>query len=277
VSAPARGPRFARRAALVTGAAQGIGNAIAGRLLDEGARVVLFDRNRDALQSAHRRLAERGEAIAVTGDTAIRADLAGAVAQTIEQFGALDVLIAHAGIGDVRPFLEIDDATWGRMIDVNLTGVFRAVQEGARGIMASSGHGAIVVTASTNAFFPEQHTAHYSAAKGGVVAFVRAVALDLAESGVRVNAVSPGIIRTPLAAPLTEDPEAAREFLSAVPMHRFGESDEIADTVLFLASDESSYITGQNIVVDGGTTLGMSIGQPEIVMPAAGDKLEGDS
>lgn len=253
----------------MTGAAQGIGYAIAGRLLDEGGRVVLFDRNREALETAHEVLAARGEAIAVAGDTAVRADLAAAVAQALERFGGLNVLVAHAGIGDVRPFLEIDDATWGRMIDVNLTGVFYAVQEGARGMIASAGRGAIVVTASTNAFFPERHTAHYSAAKGGVVAFVRAVALDLAESGIRVNAVSPGIIRTPLAAPLTEDPVAASEFLRAVPLSRFGECDEIADTVLFLASDESSYITGQNIVVDGGTTLGMSIGQPEIVMPDA--------
>ena len=126
-------------------------------------------------------------------------------------------MVAHAGIGDLRPFLEIDDATWGRMLDVNLTGVFLAVQEGARGILATAGRGTIVVTASTNAFFPEQHTVHYSAAKGGVGRLVRAAALDLAERGIRVNAVSPGIIRTPLAAPLTEDPEVARDFLRAVP------------------------------------------------------------
>jgi 3-oxoacyl-[acyl-carrier protein] reductase len=254
--------------AIVTGAAQGIGFAIAARLLDEGGRVVLFDRNQEALEASTATLARRGEAIAIVGDTAARADVSAAVSMAIERFGALHVMVAHAGIGDVRPFLEIDDESWGRMIDVNLTGVFLAVQEGARGILANSERGAIVVTASTNAFFPEQHTAHYSAAKGGVVAFVRAAALDLAESGIRVNAVSPGIIRTPLAAPLTEDPDAARDFLRAVPLHRFGECDEIADAVLFLASDESSYITGQNIVIDGGTTLGMSIGMPEITMPS---------
>jgi NAD(P)-dependent dehydrogenase (short-subunit alcohol dehydrogenase family) len=260
----------------VTGAAQGIGYAVALRMLVEGARVALFDRNGDALEAARRTLAESGEVIAVVGDTAVRADLSAAVARAVDTFGGLNVVIAHAGIGDVRQFFEIDDATWGRMIDVNLTGVFLAVQEGARGILASANRGAIVVTASTNAFFPEQHTAHYSAAKGGVVAFVRAVALDLAESGIRVNAVSPGIIRTPLAAPLTEDPDAARDFLRAVPMQRFGECDEIADAVLFLASDESSYITGQNIVIDGGTSLGMSIGMPEIVMPPAGGARERD-
>jgi meso-butanediol dehydrogenase/(S,S)-butanediol dehydrogenase/diacetyl reductase len=263
-----RASRFAGRVAMVTGAAQGIGFAIAARLLDEGGRVVLFDCNREALEAARATLARRGEAIAIVGDTAARADVSAAVSAAIERFGALHVMVAHAGIGDVRPFLEIDDESWGRIIDVNLTGVFLAVQEGARGILASSERGAIVVTASTNAFFPEQHTAHYSAAKGGVVAFVRAAALDLAESGIRVNAVSPGIIRTPLAAPLVEDPDAARDFLRAVPLHRFGECDEIAHAVLFLASDESSYITGQNIVIDGGTTLGMSIGTPEITMPS---------
>jgi NAD(P)-dependent dehydrogenase (short-subunit alcohol dehydrogenase family) len=156
------------------------------------------------------------------------------------------------------------------MLDVNLTGAFYAIQEGARGILASAGSGAIVVTASTNGFFPEQHTVHYSTAKGGVIAFVRAVALDLADAGIRVNSVSPGIIRTPLAAPLTEDPVAAADFLRHVPLGRFGECDEIADAVLFLASSESSYITGQNLVVDGGTTLGMSIGLPAIEMPETG-------
>jgi NAD(P)-dependent dehydrogenase (short-subunit alcohol dehydrogenase family) len=260
-------PRFSGQTALVTGAAQGIGYSIAERLLGEGCRVVLFDRNGPAVAEAQRTLATPEDAIAVVGDTAVRADLAGAVAQAIERFGGLNVVIAHAGIGDVRPFLEIDDATWRRMLDVNLTGAFYAIQEGTRGILASAGSGAIVVTASTNGFFPEQHTAHYSSAKGGVIAFVRAVALDLADAGIRVNAVSPGIIRTPLAAPLTEDPVAAADFLRNVPLGRFGECDEIADAVLFLASSDASYITGQNLVVDGGTTLGMSIGLPEIVMP----------
>jgi NAD(P)-dependent dehydrogenase (short-subunit alcohol dehydrogenase family) len=150
------------------------------------------------------------------------------------------------------------------MLDVNLNGVFYATQEGARAMVATVGGGSIVVTASTNAFFPERHTAHYSTAKGGAVALVRAAALDLAADGVRLNAVSPGIIRTPLAAPLTESPDVAKAFLRDVPMNRFGESDEIADTVLFLASDEASYITGQNIVVDGGMTLGTSFELPEI-------------
>ena len=125
----------------------------------------------------------------------------------VEGFGGLDVLAAQAGIGDLCPLLEIDDARWQRMIDVNLTGVFLSVQEAARA-MAASGGGAIVVTSSTNAFYVEQHTSHYSATKGGVLTFVRNAAQDLAEYGIRVNTVCPGIIRTRLGRPLIEDPVA---------------------------------------------------------------------
>jgi NAD(P)-dependent dehydrogenase (short-subunit alcohol dehydrogenase family) len=264
MTAPLVRQRFEGRTALVTGAAQGIGLAIARRLLAEGAQVALFDRNHEALTAAGHTIGRTGALITAAGDTAVRADVAGAVAKAVERFGKLDIVVSNAGIADVRPFLEIDDETWRRMIDVNLTGVFHTTQEGARAIVGSAGRGTIVVTASTNAFFPERDTAHYSTSKGGVVALVRAAALDLAASGVRVNAVSPGIIRTPLAAPLTEDPVAAREYLRSVPLGRFGESAEIADTVLYLASDESSYITGQNIVVDGGATLGTTFELPQI-------------
>ena len=256
--------RFEGRVALVTGAAQGMGLVFARSLLAEGARVLLFDRNCEALVEAESALGEVGEVVAVAGNAALRADVAGAISRAVDRFGALDVVVANAGVGEVRPFLEIDDAAWRRMLDVNLNGVFYATQEGARAILATAGRGAMVVTASTNAFFPERHTVHYSTSKGGVVALVRAAALDLAGSGVRVNAVSPGIIRTPLAAPLTEDADVARAFLRSVPMTRFGEPSEIAAAVLFLASDESSYITGQNIVVDGGTTLGMTFEMPDI-------------
>jgi NAD(P)-dependent dehydrogenase (short-subunit alcohol dehydrogenase family) len=256
--------RFAGRVGLVTGAAQGMGRAIAVRLLAEGARVVLFDRNRAALEEARSQLAEPDEAVAVVGDAAARADVAAAVSAAVERFGRLDVLVANAGIGEVSPFLELSDGAWDAMLGVNLRGVFLAGQEGARAMIATAGGGANVVIASTNAFFPERDTVHYSTAKGGAVALVRAAALDLAPHGVRINAVSPGLIRTPLAAPLTENPELASAYLEGVPLKRFGEPREIADIVAFLASDEASYITGQNVVVDGGATLGTTFELPDI-------------
>ena len=258
--------RFAGKGALVTGAAQGMGRAIAQRLLEEGASVVLFDVDEGALARTAGELAGSGAVEAVAGDVSAREDVQRAVRACVDRFGKLDVLAAQAGIGDLRPLLEIDDAAWQRMISVNLTGVFLSVQEAARA-MARAGGGSIVVTSSTNAFYVEQHTAHYSATKGGVLTFVRNAALDLAEYGIRVNTVCPGIIRTRLAQPLIDDPVGGPEYLKRVPLRRFGEPVEIANAVLFLASDEASYITGEHLVVDGGATLGVVLEIPDGALP----------
>ncbi|HVR83554.1 MAG TPA: SDR family NAD(P)-dependent oxidoreductase, partial [Planctomycetota bacterium] len=172
--------------------------------------------------------------------------------------GRLDVLVANAGITSVQPFLDIDEGTWRRVLDVNLTGTFWCVQEAAR-LMSRSGGGAIVVTASTNAFWVEATLAAYNASKGGVVALVRTAALDLAPHRIRVNSVEPGVVRTPLAAFVTEDPAGARCYLKKIPLGRFAEPLDVARAILFLASDEASYITGQTLVLDGGLTLGLPL------------------
>jgi NAD(P)-dependent dehydrogenase (short-subunit alcohol dehydrogenase family) len=249
--------RFDGKAVLVTGAAQGMGRAIATRFLEEGASVTVFDLDASLLDETAGELAALGPVVARAGDVARRADVRRAVETCVERFGAIDVLAAQAGIGDLCPLLEIDDERWQRMIDVNLTGVFLSVQESARAMAAAGTGGAIVVTSSTNAFYVEQHTSHYSATKGGVLTFVRNAAQDLAEHGIRVNTVCPGIIRTRLGLPLIDDPIAGPEYLKRVPLRRFGEPVEIANAILFLASDEASYITGEDLVVDGGTTLGV--------------------
>jgi glucose 1-dehydrogenase len=256
-------PRFEGKGVLVTGGAQGMGRAIAERFLEEGGSVVVLDLDAELVERTARELS----AVAVAGDVSRREDVRRAVETCVERFGRLDVLVAQAGIGDLRPLLEIDDAAWNRMLSVNLTGVFLSVQEAARVMAADGRGGAIVVTSSTNAFYVEKHTAHYSATKGGIWTFVRNAALDLGQHGIRVNSVLPGIIRTRLGEPLIEDPVAGPEYLKRVALGRFGEPVEIANAVLFLASEEASYVTGEGLVVDGGATLGVVLEIPDESIP----------
>jgi NAD(P)-dependent dehydrogenase (short-subunit alcohol dehydrogenase family) len=260
--------RYVGKTAIVTGAAKGMGRSIAGALVAEGAQVALIDQDENALQATTEELGRTGAVLSIGGDVSLRSTITEALQACLERFGTPQVLVAQAGIGDLRPFLQIDDHVWERMLAVNLNGVFYAVQETARAMVDAGTGGAIVVMSSTNAFFPEQHTVHYSTSKGAVVAFVRASALDLAEFGIRINAISPGIIRTPLAAPVVDDPVAAADFLGKVPLARFGEPEEVASLVLFLASEEASYITGENIVIDGGGTLGTVLKIPEGALSA---------
>jgi len=250
--------RFGGQVVLVTGAASGMGASIASAFVSEGANVLLFDRDADGLERLRGRLGERARlTLPVVGDVASREDVHRGVAAAIAEWSRMDVVVAQAGIGNQISLDQIDDDAWQRMIDVNLGGVFLTVQEGAR---AMRDGGAIVVTASTNAFFVEAQTAHYSASKGGVRAFVRAAALDLAPRGIRINVIHPGMIRTPLASWIDEHPSAAAAYLQRVPLSRFGQAEEIANVVLFLASDAASYMTGADVVVDGGVSLGISLG-----------------
>ena len=249
--------RFSGKVVLVTGAGQGIGRATAERFVAEGATVCALDWDAARVEETVRALASGGGTVeGITGDISRRQDVRRAVQHCFERFDGLDVLVANAGITGVQPLLDIDDASWQRILDVNLTGTFLCTQEAAR-VMARSAGGTIVVTASTNAFWVEASMAAYNASKGGVVAFVRTAALDLAPFGIRVNAVEPGVVRTPLASFVTENPAAAADYLKRIPLNRFAEPGDVADAVLFLASKEAAYITGQTLILDGGLTLGI--------------------
>jgi NAD(P)-dependent dehydrogenase (short-subunit alcohol dehydrogenase family) len=261
--------RFAGQVALVTGAARGIGRAVAARLVAEGARVFAVDLEAEVVQRTAAELSAGGGTVeAIAGDVASREDVRRMVQTCIDRAGRLDLLVSNAGIADVQPLLEIDDRSWQRILDVNLTGTFLCTQEAAR-VMAPRGGGVIVVTASTNAFWVESSLAHYNASKGGVIAFVRSAALDLAPHGIRVNAVEPGVVRTRLAAFVTEDPAAAADYLRRIPLNRFAEPDDVASAILFLASKEASYITGQALILDGGLTLGMPLEVPDAPLPGS--------
>lgn len=256
------------KVALITGAANGIGRAIAERLVAEGMRIVALDLEAETAAAVAAELARTGgEVEPVAGDIARRDDVVRAVRRCVERFGGLDVLVANAGIADAQPFLEIGEESWRRIIDVNLTGTFFCIQEAAR-VMVPARQGAIVVTSSTNGWYVESNMWHYNASKGGVVALVRSAAMDLGPYGIRVNAIEPSMVRT-RANFVVDDSVFAPEYLKHVPLGRFAEPAEIAAVVAFLASDEASYVTGQALTIDGGLTMGVVLPLPVAPLPGA--------
>ena len=243
--------RFAGKGVVVTGAAQGIGLGLVRAFLAEGAGVVAFDR-----QAAVEELA--GErCLPFVGDVSVHDDCRRAVAACVERFGRIDVMCAHAGIAEPLPLLEMTDEHWRRHLAVNVDGVMYCTQEAAKAMVAAGRGGAIVCTSSINAWFVEETHAVYNVTKAAVWTFVRSAAIDLARHGIRVNGVAPGVVDTPIAELVVHNPELAPAYLKTIPLGRFGQPEDIANVVLFLASDESSYVTGQNVVVDGGQTLGI--------------------
>ena len=241
------------RVVIITGGSQGIGEACARRLVRDGAAVALWDVADGAGEALAAELRSAGgKAIYQHCDVARKAEVDAALAATVAEVGTVDGLVNNAGIFKAAPFLDITEADWDAVIDVNLKGAFLVGQAVAR-VMAAAGRGAIVNMSSVNGTLAIPTIASYNASKGGVNQLTRVMALSLAERGVRVNAVAPGTIATELAknAVLTSD-EARARIMSRTPMKRLGEPGEIADVAAFLLSDAASYMTGEIVVVDGG-------------------------
>jgi NAD(P)-dependent dehydrogenase (short-subunit alcohol dehydrogenase family) len=243
--------RFSGRGALVAGGGSGIGLATAERLLREGARVVINGRDRTRLDAALSELEGLGAVSAIAGDIGDEGDVGRVVAQATERLGRIDVLVNSAGIdGAGVSVLDLTTEGWRRVLDINLTGAFLLAQAVARTM--GDGGGAIVNVASLNGLAAEPHFADYNTAKGGMLLLTKSLAVDLVERKIRVNAVCPGYILTPMTEQYAADPQTAGAIRAAIPMRRFGDPAEVAGAIAFLASDDASYITGATLVVDGG-------------------------
>lgn len=246
--------RFSGKVALVTGGASGIGAATTALLTAEGARVLVADLNPPASTDIAYERCDVGRAEQVTA----------AVAAAVRRFGRLDLLLNNAGIAGSGTVSDIEPQQWARIFAVNLDSVYFACRAALPHLRAAGG-GAVVNTASISGLAGDMGMAAYNASKGAVINLTRALAIDHARDGIRVNAVCPGIIDTPLTEPVRTRPELYQEWTQAVPMGRAGRPEEIAEVIAFLASDAASYVTGSIVVADGGRMA--HTGQPQLRRP----------
>jgi len=247
------------KVAIITGAKQGMGKAHALTLAKAGAKVVVSDILLQDCQLVVDEIKKlRGEAIAIKCDISNKIEVNNLIRETLKKFKKVDILVNNAGIFPFQPFLEMQEKDFMKVIDINLKGYFLCSQAAAKE-MAKQKSGVIVNISSIamgQVGMGFAGLTHYCASKGGIVAMAEAMALELAPYGIRVNTIAPGAIATPGATQPNQDPKAIEATLAPIPMHRQGKAEEVSNAVLFLASEESSYMTGSVMVVDGGWTAG---------------------
>lgn len=248
--------RLKDKVALVTGAGSGIGRGIATRFALEGAHVAV-----NYLPGGDRKVAAEAEvaafatpSIAVAADVSKRAEVEAMVAEVVKQLGRIDIVVNNAGIEIKRPFLEVTDDEWNKVLNVNLYGSFVVSQAAARQMAKQGNGGKIIYISSVHEDIPFPEFTAYCASKGGVRMMMRNLAMELAPHQINVNNIAPGAIATPINQAVLNDPQASKNAISEIPWGRFGKPEEVASVAVFLAGDESEYVTGSTYYVDGGLT-----------------------
>lgn len=248
--------RLKDKVALVTGASSGIGRGIAERFAAEGAHVAVNYRqradNKEKTEAHVATFATPG--MAVMADVSQRADVERMVEEIVAKFGRLDIVINNAGMEIKRPFLEVTDEEWNKVLSVNLYGSFVVAQAGARQMVKQGQGGKLIFISSVHEDIPFPQFTAYCAAKGGMRMMMRNLAVELAPYKINCNNIAPGAIATPINQAVLDDPEESKNALSEIPWGRFGTSDEVASVAVFLAGSESDYVTGSTYYIDGGMT-----------------------
>ena len=245
--------KLAAKTGIVTGAGSGIGKGIALKLSEHGARVLVVDVDlKSAEETARQITGSGGNAIPAKADVSNKKQVVEMKEKALKQYGTVDILVNNAGIvSPVAPTEDLSEEDWDRVISVNLKGTFLCSQVVGKE-MISKNKGAIVNIASICGHVGYLLGGAYSASKAGVILLTQQLALEWAKYNIRVNSISPGMIRTPMGEVNNSNPEIYNKRLSAIPLHRIGDAEEIANVALFLASDDASYLTGADIIVDGG-------------------------
>jgi len=243
------------RVAIVTGASRGIGKAIALALADAGAHVVCASRTVPDLEQTASEIRARGKrAMVVQTDTSIKQDIDNMVAETVREFGTIDILVNNGARGLAIPLMKLREDGWDKLFDVHVKGYFLCAQAAGK-VMIERRKGNIINIASMNATLVNPYSGGYCTAKAAEVQLTRTIAGEVGHYGIRCNAIAPGFIKTKMTETMWADPKRVQRWDSIIPAGRFGEPEDVAAVAVFLASDASSYITGATIYVDGGLTL----------------------
>ena len=243
--------KLENKIAIVTGASSGLGFAIASKFIKEGASVVFSDINEEKGQAL---VKDIDNAIFIKCDVTKSEEVQALILKTAEHFGSLDIIVNNAGVATMAPFVEMTDNDWKKVIDVNLTGVFYGAREAAKYMLNNEIKGSIINMSSILSVNGFSTAVSYCAAKGGVNQITRTAAMELAQKGIRVNAIAPGFIKTEMTKAMLEEEQTKAFLENSTPLGYVGEPEDIANAALYLASNDSKYVTGSIMFVDGGWT-----------------------